>query len=171
VPPKTIIAAVGCRIWEILPPSSSNPPMIPISPSSTPLTLPLSTPAILRLGGRRRVRGAGHEVPRAHAGKQSAPEFNHADDDLVHWFLNEIFFSIEQRDDGVRTLLDILDQVGTNHRRSAHAHFSWIHPSPATAGTRSSPTSVIAGEGRNISPQRYRDTEFFCGYLCDSMSL
>src|SRR5579863_5452893 len=42
VPPKTMRAAVGCRIWPRLPPSISNPAMMPATASSTPPMLDAS---------------------------------------------------------------------------------------------------------------------------------
>ena len=47
VPPKTIMAAVGCRIWPRFPPSISNPAMMPARARMTPPTLPLSMEQLL----------------------------------------------------------------------------------------------------------------------------
>src|SRR5271166_2727495 len=43
VPPNTIIAAVGCRTCEILPPSSNRPATTPPTPTASPAKLLLST--------------------------------------------------------------------------------------------------------------------------------
>src|ERR1039458_6104127 len=68
VPPKTIRAAVGCRIWPRLPPSMSNPAIMPATARKTPPILALSMNCSSRnQAGRRRLHPSvseGRIVPR-----------------------------------------------------------------------------------------------------------
>ena len=43
--------------------------------------------------------------------QHAAAKFYDPGDNLIHWLLNQYFFAIEQRDDGVRTLFHKLNQV------------------------------------------------------------
>src|SRR5579872_339490 len=112
VPPKTIIAAVGCSIWEMVPPSSSKPPMMPTKPNSTPPTLALSTllSFAFLVTFRRQIhdrKSSGtHPRPAHHGGEQLATKLDHPIDYLLHSFLHQKFLAIQQGDDSVRVLLD-----------------------------------------------------------------
>src|SRR5580704_7236240 len=119
VPPKTIMAAVGCTIWPRFPPSSRRPARIPPNARMIPPRLDLSTLS-LSLGltaawigrpgdecvGRRRVPGKGESL------KYRASEVDDAGEHFADFFENHNFFARDQSDQGVRRLLDELDQVG-----------------------------------------------------------
>src|SRR5208283_697038 len=123
VPPKTIIAAVGCRICEILPPSSRSPATTPPTPMANPAKLLLSTVG-LRSAWRRigeamgvcELVAAGGRSAILCASKDSAAELQHAFDHLPGGLAHHQLLAVEQGDDGVRRLLDIFDEVGVERQ-------------------------------------------------------
>src|SRR5271167_5038204 len=142
VPPKTIMAAVGCRICEILPPSSSRPATTPPTPTASPAKLLLST-AGLRCAGRgigEAVRigkvlmtGAGRTL--AGAPDDGATKLQHPLDHLTGGFTHHELLAVEQRDDRVRGLLDILNKVGVERQAGIVQANELDHRRPRLGGT------------------------------------
>src|SRR5580658_9215791 len=120
VPPSTIMAAVGCRIWAIFPPSSSKPARIPPTARNIPTIVLLST----RSSFRTRVdtvieRGTArhsHCSPgicgdRQQSDDYGTPEFDHTRDHFIRRLMNQDLVPAHQRDHGVGIALDTLDQI------------------------------------------------------------
>src|SRR5579875_1545467 len=117
VPPRTIIAAVGCRIWPIFPPSSVMPPIIPASATMTPAQLPLSTACtsfcLLLQTATQRQHGRRKRCKRR---RQQAPtKIDNAVDNFLDGLCYHDFISRNQCDDSVRRVLNELDQVRVHH--------------------------------------------------------
>src|SRR5271165_1206258 len=117
------MAAVGCRICEILPPSSSRPATMPPTPTASPAKLLLST-AGLRCAGRRigeavgisKFVAAGAEGAILSAAHDGAAKLQDAVDHLSGGFTHHELLAVEQRDDRVRRLLDVLNKVGVERQ-------------------------------------------------------
>src|SRR5271157_3479792 len=139
VPPKTIIAAVGCKICEILPPSSNSPAMTPPTPTIKPATLLLSTVglrcAYRRVGeatGISELVAAGGRTAILGAANDGAAELQDTFDHLPSGLAHHQLLAVEQGNDRVWRLLDIFDEVGVerqarvvqagelDHRRPRH---------------------------------------------------
>src|SRR5471032_1422038 len=125
VPPKTIIAAVGCTIWPRLPPSSNSPATMPPIASRIPAIVPLSTFQV-PLGFlvwifmmaasftvaflakmERPIRRA--ESVKQQAVQQLPAEFHHALHDRLRALQNDKFLSAHQGNYRIGRVLHKLD--------------------------------------------------------------
>ncbi len=111
VPPKTMMAAVGCSTCASLPPSSSSPATIPPRPISNPAKLLLSTSAPFRRGSRRCFGRRAVVGSQFGADQDGATEVPYPLDDLLGRLPYYQLFAAQQGDDRVWRFLDILDQV------------------------------------------------------------
>src|SRR6185437_7110404 len=134
VPPKTIRAAVGWRIWARLPPSIISPVTMPPMATSNPIELRRSTLASAA------VWHDNHRPPAQGLGRQLAPVLADAPQDLVGLLLDRQFFPVAQRHHGVLGLLDELDQVGVEDQALM------VQAGEGNHG-RSEPLSALAEKG------------------------
>src|SRR5579883_3156979 len=162
VPPKTIMAAVGCRIGPKLPPSSSRPARIPPAAMTTPPRVALSTRLPHRLPGRL---GGGHGGPaerlqvdaREDPVQHRSPEIHDALQDFLGIFPHHDLLSGDQRDDCIRGLFNELNQVRIHRQGLVVEPCQLNHAKAASLGSpglssRSLIPSIGAGH-RGQQPQ------------------
>src|SRR3954452_12546306 len=114
VPPKTIIAAVGCTICPRLPPSSNNPSTMPPMATSNPVNVALSTGLFLL-----RHQAGKHFPIRQRTRRNRQPKLHYPLQHFVHGFPHHHLFSSDKRDHRVGRLLHKLDKVAVHHQRLA----------------------------------------------------
>ena len=129
VPPSTMIAAVTWVTSETLPPSITNPPMMPPNATTSPRMLAKSGRADRRFGLARGFASQpldrGSPIAILTAGlapgttrglsrliaKQGLPETDDPLNDLLGGLQNHIFLTRGKRDHRIRRHLDVFDQI------------------------------------------------------------